>query len=312
MPLRKKVTGVLSGSGDNQQAGLKVEYISMHTEGIESSGPRGSPYLTKEDIFAMLFETKKAESTVYSDTRPFYSKEVAGKPYPATYTPPIFPKYDDMVGNAKEYIKRYVDALTSHSYDHELRLKEFSKSLEGCAFTWREGKKVEVVVVKELKKAAKGKKRERGSIPPHFTVSTEELYRILEAWLKNGVVVLSECKRESIDEENRGPLYCRIAKGDLVIKGHRPLARREVAQALTRVVERNHEVAADEGSLIILPFNPIALQGEEEDDGEVVESEKPSKIRRTTRLDAEELVKEAPEYMNALSKMCKRNLLRLI
>ena len=26
--------------------------------------------------------------------------------------------------------------LTAHSYDHELRLKEFSRSLEGRAFTW--------------------------------------------------------------------------------------------------------------------------------------------------------------------------------
>ena len=32
--------------------------------------------------------------------------------------------------------------------------------------------------------------------------------------------------------------------------GLRPLARREAAQALTRVTERNHEVAAVEGSLM--------------------------------------------------------------
>ena len=48
----------------------------------------------------------------------------------------------------------------------------------------REGKKVEVAMVEKPKKAAKGKKRERGSIPPPFTVSTEELYSILEAWLR--------------------------------------------------------------------------------------------------------------------------------
>ena len=40
-----------------------------------------------------------------------------------------------------------------------------------------------------------------------------------------------------------------------------------------------------EGENKILPFNPIALQREEEDDGEVVELERPSKIRRITRLD---------------------------
>ena len=99
-------------------------------------GPHGYPYLTKEDITAILFEAKKVENTIYIDTRPLYSKEVVGKPYPANCTPLNFPKYDDMVGNTKEHIRRYVDALTAHSYDHELRLREFFKSLESCAFTW--------------------------------------------------------------------------------------------------------------------------------------------------------------------------------
>ena len=65
----------------------------------------------------------------------------------------------------------------------------------------REGKKVEVAVVEEPKKVVKGKKRERGGIPPHFTISTEELYSILEACLKDGVVVLPKCKCEPIEEE---------------------------------------------------------------------------------------------------------------
>ena len=45
----------------------------------------------------------------------------------------------------------------------------------------REGKKVEVTVADKPKKVVKGKKRERRGIPPHFTVSIEELYSILEA-----------------------------------------------------------------------------------------------------------------------------------
>ena len=36
----------------------------------------------------------------------------------------------------------------------------------------------------------------------------------------------------------------------------------------------------------ILPFNLVALQIEEEDDGEVVEPKRSSKIRRTTKPDA--------------------------
>jgi len=54
---------------------------------------------------------------------------MAGKPYLVNYTTLIFLKYDGMIGNAKEHIRRYVDALMTHSNDHELRLREFSKSL---------------------------------------------------------------------------------------------------------------------------------------------------------------------------------------
>ena len=76
------------------------------------------------------------ENAVYVDTRPSYPEEIAGKPYLANYTLPIFLKYDGTTKNAKDHIRRYVDALTAHSYDHELRLKKFFKSLEGWAFTW--------------------------------------------------------------------------------------------------------------------------------------------------------------------------------
>ena len=124
------------------QVAMWVEFQALRQETFIPQAPQGgqgswgSPYLTKEDITAILFKAKKAESDVYIDTKLPYSKEVVGKPYPANYTPPIFSKYDGMVGNAKEHIRWYVDALMAHSYDHELRLKEFSKSLECRAFTW--------------------------------------------------------------------------------------------------------------------------------------------------------------------------------
>ena len=95
-------------------------------------------------------------------------------------------------------------------------------------------------MTEETKKVAKGKKKDRGSILPPFTVSTEELYSILEAWVKDGLVTLLECKHEPIEEEKQNSLYCRyhrkcdyhtmdcyvlgnifydrVAKGDLVIK----------------------------------------------------------------------------------------------
>ena len=79
------------------QALRQETFIPQAPQG--GQGPWGSLYLTKEDISAILFEAKKAESTIYIDTRPFYSEEVVSKPYPANYTPSIFPKCDGMAGN---------------------------------------------------------------------------------------------------------------------------------------------------------------------------------------------------------------------
>ena len=68
---------------------------------------------------AILLKARKVESSTYIDMRSPYLEEMARKPYPTNYTPFIFPKYDDMIGNAKEHIRRYVDALMAHSHDHE-------------------------------------------------------------------------------------------------------------------------------------------------------------------------------------------------
>nr|POE55158.1 hypothetical protein CFP56_02160 [Quercus suber] len=65
----------------------------------------------------------------------------------------------------------------------------------------RENKKVEVAMTEEPKKVAKGKKRDKGGTPPPFTVSTEELYSILEAWVKDGLVTLPECHEDPMEEE---------------------------------------------------------------------------------------------------------------
>nr|POF05305.1 hypothetical protein CFP56_37613 [Quercus suber] len=117
------------------QVVIWAEFQSLCQETAVPQVPQGSLYLTGKDIHAIMFEAKKMENVVYVDSRPPHPKEIAGKPYPANYTPPIFPMYDGIIGKAKEFIRRYVDVLTAHSHDHELRLREFSKSLEGRAFT---------------------------------------------------------------------------------------------------------------------------------------------------------------------------------
>ena len=85
-----------------------------------------------------------------------------------------------------------------------------SQTARASKQSWKwESKKREAVVVKEMKKATKGRKRERSGIPPPFLVLAKELYSIVDAWVKDGVVVLLAYKREPIEEEKRGTLYYR-------------------------------------------------------------------------------------------------------
>ena len=118
---------------------------------------------------------------------------------------------------------------------------------------------MEVAVVEKPKKAAKGRKRERSGIPPPFSVLVEELYSILKAWVKDGVVVLPECKPEPTEEEKRGALYCwyhrrsdhhtmdcyalrnifheKVTMGDLVVKNgkHEVLEKSDVCSEKKRI-----------------------------------------------------------------------------
>jgi hypothetical protein len=80
-------------------------------------------------------EARRIEDSPYVDVRPLYPEVVAQKPYPANYISPMFPKYDGRTGNTKEHVRRFVDALTVHAHNHDLRKKEFSKSLERRAFS---------------------------------------------------------------------------------------------------------------------------------------------------------------------------------
>ena len=87
--------------------------------------------MTRENIHAIMFEAKKMESVVYVDIWPPYREEIVRKPYHANYTPPIFPKYNGIIGNARKHIRRFIDALIAYSHSHKLKLKEVSKSLDG-------------------------------------------------------------------------------------------------------------------------------------------------------------------------------------
>ncbi|KAJ1397464.1 Aspartic peptidase domain superfamily [Sesbania bispinosa] len=55
--------------------------------------------------------------------------------YPSRYQPPMFRKFDG-TGSAKEHIMSFLDDLRIYRSNKNLRLREFSKSLLGRAFTW--------------------------------------------------------------------------------------------------------------------------------------------------------------------------------
>nr|POE81723.1 hypothetical protein CFP56_58990 [Quercus suber] len=347
----------------------------MNFEGIESFG--GTAHRESKEMMATIedlqrsqvamwekFQSlpKKMENAVCVDARPPYLEDMAGKLYLANYTPLIFPKYDDITRNARERIRWYVDMLIAYSYDHELRLREFSKSLEGRAFTWfrdlsllchdpveeerlvdvciagmlyeyrpylenlqissftilveavrrtsmsvrkpskgstsqtvnaprqlwrRENKKVEVAVIEEPKKVAKGKKRDRGIsreriIPEPMQVA--EIRALQQNTLRRVSLDLrvGPIRAPTFMHGMEGNTSYHTILGHLWLKAHKAVAStyHQCVKAIWRnkpvVIEATkmpfdrvelHFVEADlyqeyepEGKNRILPFNSIALQ----------------------------------------------------
>ena len=141
-------------------------------------------------------------------------------------------------------------------------------------------------MLEEPKKPTKGRKRERSGIPPPFTISTEKLYSILEAWVKDGVVVLPKCKCEPTEEEKRGAFYHRyhrrndhhtmdcyalrnifhekVAKGDLFIKNGKPNQRMHRPEvAMTFFIGCEDPMEEEVESIASGSNTPLPLQDEE-------------------------------------------------
>nr|POE65400.1 hypothetical protein CFP56_55263 [Quercus suber] len=220
MPLRKKVgIRILTGVGENHRSEPSADHIYMHSEGAGSSS--GTAHREIREMMATIEDLQCSQAAM-----PPYPEEIVGKPYPANYIPSIFPKYDGITGNAREHIRRYVNALTAHDHDHELRLRKFSKSLEGRAFTW-----LEVTMTFFI---------------GHEDPMAEEVENMASS---------SSALPSLLDEE----MIVRIQQEDKIHSflkgiGLRLMARREATQALTRVMERNHEVVAIEVSLMQVAY----------------------------------------------------------
>ncbi|KAK7244906.1 hypothetical protein RIF29_39735 [Crotalaria pallida] len=103
---------------------------------LETHPPRmeENALVTQAQVRRML-EAHHGGSKQVIDIRPPFSAEVMMCSFPMRYVPLAFRKFDG-TGSAREHIMTFLDDLGIYSQDKHLRLREFSKSLTGRAFTW--------------------------------------------------------------------------------------------------------------------------------------------------------------------------------
>ncbi|CAL9021274.1 unnamed protein product [Prunus brigantina] len=99
---------------------------------------KSSPsFVTDEDVIDMLEKklSQSQEDWKYVPQPP-YPLSLLQQPYPNGYKTPSFVLFDGRNGSPKEHVNRFIDALGPHASDHNLCLREFSKSLTDRAYTW--------------------------------------------------------------------------------------------------------------------------------------------------------------------------------
>ena len=93
-------------------------------------------YVTKEELERLLQEKNRTSNFSEFDLKLPYPAKVAAKPYPKDYASPKFKLFDGKNGDAREHLMKFVETLGVAGLDNDLKLKEFSKSLTGKAYTW--------------------------------------------------------------------------------------------------------------------------------------------------------------------------------
>ncbi|CAL8084592.1 unnamed protein product [Prunus armeniaca] len=109
----------------------------------ESAAARGRSeqkepsFITHEDLIAMLEKklSRSQEDWKYVPQPP-YPSSLLQQPYPNGYKASSFVLFDERNGSPKEHVNRFIDALGPHAGDHNLCLREFSKSLTDRAYMW--------------------------------------------------------------------------------------------------------------------------------------------------------------------------------
>ncbi|XP_021804720.1 uncharacterized protein LOC110749029 [Prunus avium] len=103
-------------------------------KGSEQKGPS---FVTQEDVIAMLEkELSRSQEDWKYIPQPPYPSSLLQQPYPKGYETPGFFLFGGRKESPKEHVNRFLDALGPRASNHNLRLREFSKSLTDRAYTW--------------------------------------------------------------------------------------------------------------------------------------------------------------------------------
>ena len=117
---------------------LIVRQGALATQDAHVPESNGGSFLTKANVLVLL--QKEPHKSIVEDLtyvpQPSYLVEIFHKPYPIRYEAPRFILFDGRKGNPKEHVNRFIDGLGPHAGNHDLHIKEFSKSLIDRAYTW--------------------------------------------------------------------------------------------------------------------------------------------------------------------------------
>ncbi|XP_062021382.1 uncharacterized protein LOC133737940 [Rosa rugosa] len=113
------------------------EKVSQQESAAKESEQKGPSFVTQEDVVAILEkEFHRANEDWKYIPQPPYPSSLTSLPYPKGYETLNFVLFDGRKGSPKEHISRFIDALGPHAGNHNLRLREFSKTLTDRAYTW--------------------------------------------------------------------------------------------------------------------------------------------------------------------------------
>ena len=121
-----------------------LEPAADKEETLIGGGPYNAEqrFITMVEVVALLEQERaKAPKERFYAQKPPYPLRILNKPYPERYEPRTFAQYDGRRGSAIEHVSKFIDTLSPYVVVEDLCLREFSKSLCDCSYTWYTGLK---------------------------------------------------------------------------------------------------------------------------------------------------------------------------